>query len=247
MRISTEALHGDRNGKHEMDLSALASAILNLARGGYNLGTSTAEDKKGLGAELGLASAAGLALTTEAGKAYSLLAPSLKAALLIHGCLSLLNGVGATDKGASVVLGRSKAESASLALDGARGGSGWQGVGADAYAADNLKQSSRVETLRKLDLDLIEILKTEADQVDELRNNFGYVGTSITAGIAAVAALFFAYPPASVAAAVNLDIVWAAAALVADVALMGVQGSESATIATKLAAVAAEYDTIMTA
>ena len=230
-----------------MDLSALASAILNLARGGYNLGTSTAEDKQGLGAELGLASAAALAGATDSGKFILGFAPSLKAALLIHGCLSLLNGVGATDKGASVVLGRSKAESASLALDGARGGSGWQGVGADAYAADNLKQSNRVETLRKLDLNLIEILKTEADQVDELRNNFGYVGTSITAGIVAVGVLYLSYPPATMAAARTLDTAWAAAALVADVTLMSVQGSESATIATKLAAVAAEYDTIMTA
>jgi hypothetical protein len=228
-----------------MDFIAAGNAFLNLGRGGYNLGTSTAEDKAGLGAEVGAGTAAALAGATEYGKAVALFAPSIKAALLIHGLLSLLNGVGATDKGASVVLGRSKAESASLALEGARGGSGWQGYAADAYAAENLKQSNRVNKMRSLDLTLIEHLTTQANQVDELRNNFGYVGATLTAGIPVAYALYFAYPPTSCAAALYFDYGWAAAAIAADIALQGVQISESATIATKLAAVAADYDTIM--
>jgi hypothetical protein len=102
--------------------------------------------------------------------------PILDICNVMHMSLNLLNGFNAPNKGDSLGGAADKLALAAKDLELAANTSGWEGSdGEPTYTASNKAQLARVKSMAGIDKAFKDVLTTQADQVLDLREVFGYV------------------------------------------------------------------------
>ena len=103
--------------------------------------------------------------------------------------LELLNGFGPPDKGDKLVLSKKSFQLTWEKLDAAYPDDRWQGSGSEAYAEQDEAQQVRADAMVALEDMMVNILKTEADQLYQTRVGVTVVKDALTAAIFVALAL----------------------------------------------------------
>ena len=167
--------------------------------------------------------------------------PILDIANVMHMSLNLLNGFNAPNKGDSLGGAADKLALAAKDLELAANTSGWAGDdGEPTYTDANKAQLARVKEMAGIDKAFKEVLTTQADDVLDLREVFGYV-TGSFAIWKPVLGLMSTYGEASKAASLSLQGIVGTALLATDTSHQGIHHQKAVANSAAILGYAADY------
>lgn|GEM_PF-1487140 len=167
--------------------------------------------------------------------------PILDIANVMHMSLNLLNGFNAPNKGDALDSAAKSLDSAALNLELAANTSGWAGnLGEPTYTEANKAQLARVKSMAGIDKAFKDVLTTQAEDVLDLREVFGYVTASFAIW-KPILGLMSTYGEASKAASLSLQGIVGTALLATDTSHQGIHHQKAVANSAAILGYAADY------